>query len=68
MNENILETELTMEQHLRLMELESKNLEFLYKSYPDFSSSPRQHYIGVAHSEQRRMLDEFYKKWKVKRP
>lgn len=64
-----------MEQELIVIMLESKNLEFLYLSYPDFAgtpsyqpNNPREHYAGVAHSEQRRMLDAFYKKWKVERP
>ncbi|KKN39552.1 hypothetical protein LCGC14_0742450 [marine sediment metagenome] len=72
-----MDKELTMEEELRLIELETKNLEFLYKSYPiidhmrvpySIEHDARQHYISVAHTEQRRMLDEFYKKWGIKRP
>lgn len=54
---------LTMEQELRLIELETKNLEFLYQAYPE--GEARQHYIAVAHTQQRKMLDKFYKKWKI---
>lgn len=67
-----MKTELTMEQELKLIELEMKNLEFLYKSYVDsgpnmHSEDPRIHYTRIAHSETRRMLDNFYKKWKVEK-
>lgn len=56
---------ISMEQELRLIELETKNLEFSYWSQP--KGEIRQHYIGVAHTEQRRILDEFYKKWGIKK-
>ncbi len=59
-------TELTMDQELQLIKLEIENLKFLYWSYS--KGEARDHYIAVAHAESRRMLDEFYEKWKVKKP
>lgn len=59
-------TKLTRNQELRLIELEVENLKMLYFSYP--IGENRDHYITVAHSETRRMLDNFYKKWKVRKP
>lgn len=59
-------TELTMDQHLALIKLELENLKLLYFSYP--KGKNRDHYIGVALFDSRRMLDEFYEKWGVKKP
>lgn len=58
-------TELTIDQELRLIELEVARLTFLFMSYPDYEGSNREHYVAVAHTETARMLEAFKKKWNI---
>ena len=52
-----------MDQELQLIKLEVENLKLLYFSYPQ--GKTRDHYIAIAHTESRKMLDAFYKKWEI---